>query len=573
MPTDPAEAERHLAELLDALRSRIEIRRMARNPVMLTALAVVHWNEKRLPEQRADLYESIITWLSRARMQRPGRPTPERCVGLLQDLALAMQDHAEGRQMQVPRHWAAETLAPYWRELPEAQRLDAARRFLADEELDSGIIVGRGDYVRYWHLTFQEYLAARALAARSEAEQQTVLLAQPKLYAAEWKEVVLLMAGVLYHQGIKRVDRMISIVLDQLGRSPQLADQAMCVGVLGAAVRDLAPMKYEPGDRRYRQLLTDVMRIFEPDWLAVAQRRHGGLWSRLVGIVSAQRSQAALIRLAIQAADVLGQAGVAHYAPGDLDKAWVTIPAGTFWMGAQKTEPDGTELRRDARADSDWNESPVHEVELDAFRIARYPVTVGQYQRFVDAGGYARPAVVGSRRVRGLSGTRSLGRTTAISGPARRRRQLVRSRRLRRLGSMSAADRSRMGTRGAGHGRTKVPLGQRTGRRVQIELRVEATANQRRPPNAGWHLPAGGDSGRHLRHGGQRVGVVCGLVRRVPGREGGRPPGSGSRHGPGRPGRVLEVRARGCRAASRDRDGPQYRGDDLGFRLAAVHPR
>jgi hypothetical protein len=29
-----------------------------------TALAVVHWNEKRLPEQRADLYESIITWLS-----------------------------------------------------------------------------------------------------------------------------------------------------------------------------------------------------------------------------------------------------------------------------------------------------------------------------------------------------------------------------------------------------------------------------------------------------------------------------------------------------------------------------
>ncbi len=106
-----AEAERHLAELLDALRSRIEIRRMARNPVMLTALAVVHWNEKRLPEQRADLYESILGWLSRARVQRPGRPTRERCVSLLQDLALAMQDHAEGRQVQVPRHWAAETLA------------------------------------------------------------------------------------------------------------------------------------------------------------------------------------------------------------------------------------------------------------------------------------------------------------------------------------------------------------------------------------------------------------------------------------------------------------------------------
>jgi len=109
----PAEAGAHCAELLDALRARFEIRRLARNPVMLTALAVVHWNEKRLPEQRADLYESIITWLSRARMHRPHRSPPERCVGLLQDLALAMQDHAEGRQTQIPRHAAATALAPY----------------------------------------------------------------------------------------------------------------------------------------------------------------------------------------------------------------------------------------------------------------------------------------------------------------------------------------------------------------------------------------------------------------------------------------------------------------------------
>jgi hypothetical protein len=31
---------------------------------MLTALAVVHWNEHRLPEQRADLYDSILRWLA-----------------------------------------------------------------------------------------------------------------------------------------------------------------------------------------------------------------------------------------------------------------------------------------------------------------------------------------------------------------------------------------------------------------------------------------------------------------------------------------------------------------------------
>src|SRR5207302_66847 len=44
-------AEEHRAELSGALRARPEIRTMTRNPVMLTALAVVHWNERRLPEQ------------------------------------------------------------------------------------------------------------------------------------------------------------------------------------------------------------------------------------------------------------------------------------------------------------------------------------------------------------------------------------------------------------------------------------------------------------------------------------------------------------------------------------------
>ena len=85
-------ADEHCGELLSAVRAKAEIRRMARNPVMLTALAVVHWNERRLPEQRADLYNSIILWLSRAREQRPGRATADRTIVLLQELALAMQD-------------------------------------------------------------------------------------------------------------------------------------------------------------------------------------------------------------------------------------------------------------------------------------------------------------------------------------------------------------------------------------------------------------------------------------------------------------------------------------------------
>ncbi len=78
---------------------------MARNPVMLTALAVVHWNERRLPEQRAELYESILMWLSRSREELPRRPSPERHV-LLDGLLDANQTDNFSPDLCFP--------APYW---------------------------------------------------------------------------------------------------------------------------------------------------------------------------------------------------------------------------------------------------------------------------------------------------------------------------------------------------------------------------------------------------------------------------------------------------------------------------
>ncbi|MCP4373536.1 MAG: NACHT domain-containing protein, partial [Deltaproteobacteria bacterium] len=155
-PQQPGKAEAHRQALRSALEARREIRRMARNTVMLTALAVVHWNEKRLPEQRAELYESIIKWLSEAREQRPGRLPAQRCRQLLGELALAMQLGAGpgdgngqgGRVVQLPRHQGAEWIAPQVAAIPApadvqsgAGQVERAEAFLAEEELDSGILV------------------------------------------------------------------------------------------------------------------------------------------------------------------------------------------------------------------------------------------------------------------------------------------------------------------------------------------------------------------------------------------------------------------------------------------------
>jgi formylglycine-generating enzyme required for sulfatase activity len=348
-PESEEAAARHAGELVSAVESRAEIRRAAQSPVMLTALAVLHWNEKRLPEQRADLYESILTWLSRSRQQRPGRPAPERCIALLQELARAMQEHPDGRKVQAPREWAAGVLAPRFREIADpGEQRQRAEKFLAEEELDSGIIVRRGNEVRFWHLTFQEHLAARALAAEPD---WPMLFAAGRAWRPEWREVVLLLAGLLHAQRVERVDALVSSVLDAaegagfgaklarwLGATPSLTDQARWFGLLGAMMRDLGAVKYQPADARYQQLLREVMGIFD-----------------------AERSATVPLKVRVAAAEALGQAD-----PRLRAHNWVRIPAGSFVMGESVQ---------------------AHEVELDAYEIGRYPVTVEEYGRYVEEGG------------------------------------------------------------------------------------------------------------------------------------------------------------------------------------------
>lgn len=359
-PEDPVSAEDTRSELLKALQSRAEIRRLARSPVMLTALAVVQWNEKRLPEYRAELYESIIGWLSKSRSDRPGYVRPERRVGYLQNLALAMQMDPAGRKVQVSRMWASEKIAGGFREIHDPEeRIAQAESFLGEEENDSGIIIARNGDIRFWHLTFQEYLSARALMARSDEERNRLLYARQELYRPEWREMVLLHAGILLKMGPERVDQMLSCILSAVDGAP-FKDRARCSGLLGAIVRDLSPLQYRFVDHRYEALLNETYAIFD-----------------------AIKSCSVPITDAIEAAEALGQAGDRRFM-GASSNNWVKMTAGRFRLGAQK------QYRRKFGFDSDASdlEGPVHEANLHEYYIGRYPVTVLEYARFVEDGGY-----------------------------------------------------------------------------------------------------------------------------------------------------------------------------------------
>jgi formylglycine-generating enzyme required for sulfatase activity len=76
-----------------------------------------------------------------------------------------------------------------------------------------------------------------------------------------------------------------------------------------------------------------------------------------------------------------------------IEPEMIRIPAGPFPMGTNDQQIDwlvrhtdwAAQWRNDGRFD---RERPQHTVALPGYAIAKYPVTVGEFRAFVDAGGY-----------------------------------------------------------------------------------------------------------------------------------------------------------------------------------------
>ena len=346
--TDETRERAFREDLEAAVNGRREIRKMTRNPVMLTALAVLQHNQVKLPEKRVDLYGSILEWLSKQRA-KPGRMAAPDCLLRLRELAFEMQNHEEGRQKQVTLEWAGEKLASSF------GSREAAVRFLRGEQADSGIVVSRGREIAYWHLTFQEYLAALEIAGWEDADQYNLLLGRSpqKIYRPEWRESVLLYAGLLHNAGPRKVEALFRKLLDKMGKQPTLANRAKCVGLIGALLPDL--VGYSVADPRYDESLQRVMDIFD-----------------------AERSKSVPFEDRLAAAEALGQAGDPRLKRDE----WVEIPeTRSYWIGAQKKDPKGRNYDPEA-----WDDETLRELNLKPFRIGKYPVTVAQYLTFVEEG-------------------------------------------------------------------------------------------------------------------------------------------------------------------------------------------
>ena len=337
-----AEAERR--GLLDAVQHNQGVRHLAANPLLLTILALMKRQGVSLPERRVQLYDRYVTTLlsswNRARSltgRAPGRDLDEEdTVRMLAPLALWMHEIAPGVGL-VPRPELQRKLIELFTARGEENPRAASKQFLEDVHQHAALLLARGpEEYGFIHLTFEEYLAAVAIALEGQGDAELMVkILSPHIGEQAWREVTLLTVAYL---GIpQRLPRVAGQVVEALALAKEGQPGEAAV-LAGDAVLDSFPggIPMESKDRVVQALLP-VMKNVET---APKTRQRAG--------------------------QILGKLG---WQPEDIE-TFIKIPAGKFLYGDDKEEC---------------------EIPYD-FWMAKYPVTNLQFARFMESGGYENAA-------------------------------------------------------------------------------------------------------------------------------------------------------------------------------------
>nr|MDQ2997131.1 SUMF1/EgtB/PvdO family nonheme iron enzyme [Chloroflexota bacterium] len=227
--TDPAldqdAATRRTQALIEQLTSNDRLRPLVRSPLLLTMLAILHYNTDEVPRDRARLYNECVQLLLERwePVRTPGLDRPgllERLGNLpgveidllrnvIHDLAFLAHNRppADDGRGFLDGPALEGKLLRFFRNAGSPNPDAALQVFLTVLREDAGLLQERADdHYAFPHLTFQEYLAACYLADQPELARMA--------YACwcgedreRWREVLLLLAGRLRQQGTKAVER------------------------------------------------------------------------------------------------------------------------------------------------------------------------------------------------------------------------------------------------------------------------------------------------------------------------------------------------------------------------------
>lgn len=370
---DRATADARIRDLSQATLSD-DLDELSPNPMLLTTMAIVHQKETKLPRERVRLYAKAVEVLVERWQSHRGVATAPALAALFAD---------ENRLRRVLERLAYEAHLTKQKEadLPRSRLLTILeeREFLGDVGLASafldyvdqraGLLVGQGgdgshrhpQSYAFPHRTFQEYLAGCHLVSGRGVGR------------AYWEKVAegdyWYLAGMYGAEELLHNRRSEQTLLDlayALCPNTLPADErswralvwsGQMAALLGAEAirRDTAGP--EGGGAYLERVKGGLVALLEASHLTPIERAEGG---RALGLLGDPRPGVGVVET---------RRGVSL---PDID--WIPIPAGPFVMGGKESWEGGQQF--------------ISHLITERYRVARYPVTVAQYDCFVQAGGY-----------------------------------------------------------------------------------------------------------------------------------------------------------------------------------------
>ncbi len=392
------------AALRQAVAARAELRALARLPLLLTMMAIVHAGKGTLPDARALLYAECVELLLLRWRQEPGQKEileqlelPQfrsaDLLALMARLGYAAHQQAErsaqdDRPADLPltlvRTLLEEGFAPYAAGDP-LRRDRLVSLVLHAIATRNGLLLKQsgevGEVYTFPHRTFQEFLAGHHIQGQ---ERDYLLRGLAHAAQPHWHEALTLMVG--YQVLEKRVlERPLTLVAQLLDGGPQ--QQVLAGELLIQIGRERAggynPAMVQPRglwQRARDTLLRLSAQGRAPEVPAPLRVRAGqalGLlcYGSMVALCQGSRVPLPDSRLPLSVSGP-GAARLEKWRRA-LDAYWCPVAPGPFWSGDDRQSKP---LR-----------SALKKAQLPhAYRIGRYPITWADYARFVAAGGYTQ---------------------------------------------------------------------------------------------------------------------------------------------------------------------------------------
>ena len=338
--------------------------RLIDSPLLVRMLLIVHCRERRLPEQRAELYMKATDTM----LLPDYAPDTEvadslgRLVGgswevhrdLVQHLAFHMHQRGEqqGREISETDLRRLLKVEPAFAPLVED--------FIALTRLRGTLLEERLGRYRFLHLAFQEFLAARYLATikLSEGGIQTVaaFLEAGPLRESWWREVILLVAGYFAVTSPQTAHTFLERLAGVDNAAPGRPVLPLETQTAAAELAALAWLEWplQPGQRE--SLRQKIGLRFDEIFEQIALKERTDICRRLARTVDLRPGVGTVLRSGQRLPDIV--------MGGE-------VPAGTYTIGGDKQA---------------WNSRDQQEIEIQhPYRLARYAVTHAQFQCFVDA--------------------------------------------------------------------------------------------------------------------------------------------------------------------------------------------